>query len=104
MHRWDLDGQLETAVSYEAGEPVEPGSVTTLLNGVVVQINTEFSKRKSVYTPLHYRTTDYAKRIRDSVLKTGCGPFQLQDHNSPVRFRNIWIRPLDDKSFVFEAE
>lgn len=86
----------------EQGEPVEPGAVTTLLNGVVVQINTEFSKRKSVYTPLYFRTTPYAEKIRESVLKTGCGPFQLQDHNSAVRFRNIWIRPLDDKSFVFK--
>jgi hypothetical protein len=27
---------------------------------------------------------------------------QLQDHDSPTRFRNIWIRPLDDKAFLFE--
>lgn len=86
----------------EQGEPVEPGSVTTLLNGVVVQIGAEFLKHRSVYTPLHFRTTPYAERIRESLLKTGCGPFQLQDHNSSVRFRNIWIRPLDDKAFVFE--
>ena len=86
------------------GEPIEPGSVTTLLNGVVVQINTQFSKRKSVYTPLYFNTTPYAIRVRESLLKTGCGPFQLQNHNSPVRFRNIWIRPLDDKSFVFEKD
>ncbi|MCA9176742.1 MAG: DUF1080 domain-containing protein [Planctomycetales bacterium] len=88
----------------EKGEAVEPGMVTTLLNGVVVQINTPFKKHKSVYTPLHFRTTPYAERIRASLLKTGCGPFQLQNHNSPVSFRNIWIRPLDDKSFLFETE
>lgn len=84
------------------GNPTEPGSVTTLLNGVVVQVDTKFTKRKSVYTPLYFRTTPYAERIRASLLKTGCGPFQLQNHNSPVKFRNIWIRPLDNKSFVFE--
>lgn len=88
----------------ESGKPVKPGSITVLLNGVLVQHNTPFSEHLSIYTPLHFRTTPYAERIRESLMKTGCGPMQLQDHDHPVRFRNIWIRPLDDKAFVFEGE
>lgn len=88
----------------ESGKLVKPGAITVLLNGVLVQHNTPFLEHKSIYTPLHFRTTPYAERIRESLQKTGCGPMQLQDHDHPVRFRNIWIRPLDDKAFVFESE
>ena len=86
-----------------AGKAVKPGSITTMLNGILVQQNTRITQRVSKYAPLYFRTTAYTDQIRESLLHTGSGPLQLQDHDNPVRFRNIWIRPLDDKAFVFKA-
>jgi hypothetical protein len=28
----------------------------------------------------------------------------LQDHDSPVRFRNVWVRPLDEHALMYEPE
>jgi len=65
------------------GAVLHPGSITVMCNGVVIQDSTPlnggggFKKRK----PLN--------RVFPDV-----GSIKLQDHGSPVRFRNIWIRPL----------
>jgi hypothetical protein len=59
---------------------VEPGSFTVLHNGVLVQD----------HTPVKGDATTAAK-FQGIVQK---GPLMLQDHGNPVRFRNIWLRPL----------
>ena len=59
---------------------VVPGSFTVLHNGVLIQD----------HVPVKGATT--AAEISGDSPK---GPLVLQDHNNPVRFRNIWIRPLD---------
>lgn len=83
------------------GKPITPGSMTVFLNGVLVQWNTPILEHKSEYAPLYFRTTRYTEGIRKSLLKTEAGPVQIQDHDHPVRFRNFWIRPLDDKAFHY---
>ena len=88
----------------DEGKIVEPGSITALLNGVLVQHNAQFKEPVSVYHPLRYQKTAYTDKIKESLARTDAGPLFLQDHGNPVRFRNVWVRPLDDKAEMFEPK
>lgn len=63
------------------GTLLEPAFVTVLYNGVLVQDHVEIKGdtggEKPAYTP-------HAAKM----------PLHLQDHECPVRYRNIWIREL----------
>lgn len=59
---------------------MEPGSFTVLHNGVLVQD----------HVPVKGDATT-AAMFQGLVSK---GPLVLQDHGNPVRYRNIWVRPL----------
>lgn len=87
-----------------SGKIVEQGSITAWLNGKKVQDNLRFGEPRSTYHPFRYRTTDYLKAIWERQKKTMTGPVFLQDHNNPVKFRNVWIRPLDDRAFLYEGK
>lgn len=63
------------------GELESPAVVTVLWNGVLVQNHYE------IEGPTLYK--DVAEYEAHGDL-----PLQLQDHGQPVRFRNIWYRPL----------
>jgi hypothetical protein len=86
----------------ESGAIVEDGWVTAHLNGMLVQDRAAFGEPRSTYHPFRYGTTPYLAKIWEQQQRTGVGPVFLQDHDSPVRFRNIWVRPLDERAFLYE--
>ncbi|MEK6238835.1 MAG: DUF1080 domain-containing protein [Planctomycetales bacterium] len=88
----------------ESGKIVEEGVITAWLNGQLVQDQSKIGEPRSNYHPYRYNTTDYLKAIWERQKQTMAGPVFLQDHDAPVRFRNAWIKPLDDKAFLYEPE
>ncbi len=66
----------------DGGKIKTPARVTVLHNGVLVQDHSEIFGTSS-----HIGKPTYEAHPLKQAL-------QLQDHNNPVRFRNIWIRPL----------
>jgi len=60
----------------------KPATITVFQNGVLIQDNWEIKG-----TTYHKNTARYEPHA-DKL------PLGLQDHNNPMRFRNIWIRPL----------
>lgn len=86
----------------EQGQIIQPGTITAWLNGSKVQDKATFTEPRSVYHPFRYGTTPYLQEIWKRQQATGVGPLFLQDHDSPVRFRNVWLRPLDDAAFLYK--
>ncbi len=64
------------------GSLASPARVTVLHNGVVVHLDEPMLGQTA-----HKALAKYARHGET-------GPIQLQDHGDPVRFRNIWVRPL----------
>jgi hypothetical protein len=64
------------------GMVTSPATITVLHNGVLVQNNV------ILRGPTEYIGIPNYKAHADAL------PIKLQDHGNPVRFRNIWVRPL----------
>lgn len=69
--RFTADGKLQT-----------PARVTVVHNGLVVQLDEELLGATS-----HKQVARYEAHAPQ-------GPIRLQDHGDPVRYRNLWLRPL----------
>lgn len=78
--KWQTYDVDFTAAKFdEAGKKTSDAVVTVKHNGVVIH-----NKRRLTITPGGPLSTE----------TTEPGPLFLQDHSDPVRFRNIWVKPL----------
>jgi hypothetical protein len=79
---WQVYDIVYTGPRFKDGNVEVPGYVTVFHNGVVTQNHTEILGATK-------------HRVLPTLVVHGSkGPIKLQDHGNPVRFRNIWIRPL----------
>ena len=70
--KWDSEGNL-----------LKKAYITVLHNGVLTH-----------HRQAYLGSTGH-KRVANYNRVSGNGPISLQNHNNPVRYRNIWIRELD---------
>lgn len=68
----------------EGGNLLKPARFTVLHNGVLVQDNVE------LIGPTEWKKRPPYQAHPDRL------PIQLQDHGNPVRYRNIWVRDLEN--------
>ncbi|MBI5832203.1 MAG: DUF1080 domain-containing protein [Armatimonadetes bacterium] len=76
---------------YEGKQLIHPGFVTVYCNGVLVQDKTQLEGG-----------TGHMGRTRPGPLPEK-GALKLQDHGNPVRYRNIWYRPLPARTDADDA-
>ncbi len=71
---------------FQDGKEVDPGSLTVFVNGVLVQDHTALEGGGG------HRGRSKPRPFPEA------GPLKLQDHGNPVRYRNIWYRPLPPRA------
>jgi hypothetical protein len=84
--QWQSFDIIFTAPVFKDGKLSKPAAVTMLHNGVLVHVhfNTIIHGRMACGWISPYKP--HADKL----------PLKIQGHGSPIRFRNIWIRPLVD--------
>jgi hypothetical protein len=81
---WNVYDIFFEAPRFDGDKLVKPAYVTVVFNGVLVQNHKDF-----LGTTIWRAVGAYTPHPAEQ-------PLTLQDHNQPVRFRNIWIRKLNN--------
>ena len=81
---WQTYDIIFEAPEFDGDKVKKPAYMTVIHNGVVIHNHQEVLgltlwKKKSIYKPHGPK-----------------GPISLQYHNDPIRFRNIWVRPIGE--------
>jgi len=82
---WQSFDIVFIAPEFQENGKVIPARATVLHNGVLIQHDTVI---------MGITTHKDLPRYRPHPPEL---PLRLQDHNNPIRFRNIWVRPLEMK-------
>ena len=83
---WQVYDIVFSPARFKDGKLTAPAYITAFQNGVVIQNHT------AIMGETRHRTFP---RYTDRGPQ---GPIKLQDHGDLVRYRNIWVRPLENQS------
>jgi cephalosporin-C deacetylase len=81
--QWQTYDIVFEAPRFEGQKLVKPAYMTVFQNGVLIQNHRELIGRM-----VYRQVATYAPHAAEE-------PLMLQDHGCPVRYRNIWVRPLE---------
>ena len=79
---WQAYDIIWTAPRFNGAQLAAPAYLTMLFNGVLVH------NHQALIGPTSHR------KVVPWEAHPPVGPLRLQDHNNPMRFRNIWYRAL----------
>jgi hypothetical protein len=80
---WETFDIIFRPPRFEGGKLAADGRFTVFQNGVLIQDNVKILGRTNDAQPM---PQEYRR------------PFFLQDHGDRVRFRNVWVRPLEPRA------
>src|SRR5947209_17723154 len=80
---WQTYDVVFIAPRFKDGQLESPAYITVFHNGVLVQNHTEILGETG-----HKILAKYKPHGPQ-------GPLRLQDHGNPIRYRNLWVRPLN---------